>query len=117
MWIIEAVPKDKYYLYGKIQLYVDRETYQGAFNRKFSWQGDLMNTYYVLGMLTKGFTRPDGQEDRIWASNMGYQTAENVKMNRATVAGRKWSATSALDVMVDYDPKDFTVEALARAGK
>jgi hypothetical protein len=24
MWIIEATPKDKYYLYGKIQLYVDQ---------------------------------------------------------------------------------------------
>ncbi|MBI3784985.1 MAG: DUF1329 domain-containing protein, partial [Deltaproteobacteria bacterium] len=30
MWIIEGIPKDKYYLYGKIQLYIDKETYQGG---------------------------------------------------------------------------------------
>lgn len=39
MWIIEGVPRDKYYLYGKIQLYIDEETFQGAWNRKFSWSG------------------------------------------------------------------------------
>src|SRR3989449_1049230 len=26
-WVIEGVPKDKYYLYGKIQLYIDKETF------------------------------------------------------------------------------------------
>ncbi|MFM7144183.1 MAG: hypothetical protein ACKO2K_19950, partial [Alphaproteobacteria bacterium] len=62
-------------------------------------------------------TRPDGTEDYIQGSNLSFQCAENVKMNRSTVAGRKWSPTSALDVMVTYDPKDFTVEALARVGK
>src|SRR6185369_17465308 len=29
VWIIEATPKDKYYLYGKAQLLIDKETYQG----------------------------------------------------------------------------------------
>src|SRR5262249_29844364 len=26
-WIIEGIPRDKYYLFGKIQLYIDKETY------------------------------------------------------------------------------------------
>ncbi|MFM7736318.1 MAG: outer membrane lipoprotein-sorting protein [Alphaproteobacteria bacterium] len=118
MWIIEAVPKDKYYLYGKIQLYVDKETYQGAFNRKFSWQGDLMNTYYVLGMLTKGFTRPDGHEDRIWASNMGFQTAENIKMNRATVSGLQIDGKEpASDRRLTFEPSFFDFNSLQRFGK
>ena len=118
MWIIEATPKDKYYLYGKVQLYVDKETYQGAFNRKFSWQGDLMNTYYVLGMINRPNTRPDGQEDWIWASNMGYQTAENVKMNRATVSGLMVdSKDPASDRRLMFDPAFFDFNALQRFGK
>ena len=38
---------------GDWQLYVETAAFLydvRAFNRKFSWQGDLMNTYYVLGM-------------------------------------------------------------------
>src|SRR5207247_1975306 len=31
-WVIEGVPKDKYYLYGKVQLWIDDLTWQGAWN-------------------------------------------------------------------------------------
>jgi hypothetical protein len=41
-WVIEGVPKDKYYLYGKIELWIDDQSWQGAWNRKFSWQGELL---------------------------------------------------------------------------
>jgi len=50
-WIIEGVPKDSYYLFGKIQLYIDKETYHGAYNRKFDWKGELLNTYSVSAAL------------------------------------------------------------------
>src|SRR5207253_718511 len=46
-WILEGVPKDKYYLYGRLELWVDDYTWQGAWNRKFSWQGELLNVYQV----------------------------------------------------------------------
>src|SRR5262249_57218007 len=89
VWVLEATPKDKYYLYGKVQLYIDKETYQGVYNRKFNWRDELMNTYTILGMMYDKRTRPDGREDWILNSNMGYQVAENIKMNRATVSGLK----------------------------
>ena len=59
-WIVEGVPKDRYYLYGKLELYIDKETYQGAWNRKFSWQGELLNTLQVMAYQLQPYTRPDG---------------------------------------------------------
>ena len=114
----KATPKDKYYLYGKIQLYVDRETYQGAWNRKFGWNGELLNTYYVLGFQTHKFTRPDGSVEWLWGSNMGYQMAENIKMNRATVSGQLAPGKDpANDRRVHYDPSFFDFTTLQRFGK
>ena len=43
-WVVEGVPKDRYYLFGKLELYIDKETFQGAWNRKFDWKGELLNT-------------------------------------------------------------------------
>ena len=86
-WVIEGVPKDKYYLYGKIQLFIDRETYQGAWNRKFSWNGELLNTLQVMVFDYHKYTRPDGISEYIQGSNMSFQCAENIKANRATIAG------------------------------
>jgi hypothetical protein len=118
MWIIEAVPKDRYYLYGKIELYIDKETYQGAFNRKFSWKGELVNTYYVLGMLSHQRKRPDGGVEWLWGSNMGYQVAENLKANRATVSGLTApDKDPANDRRIRYDPSFFDFATLQRFGK
>ncbi|HZR80731.1 MAG TPA: outer membrane lipoprotein-sorting protein [Candidatus Binatia bacterium] len=118
MWVLEATPKDKYYLYGKVQLFIDKETYQGAFNRKFNWQGDLMNTYLIMGFLSHKHVRPDGREDWLWGSNMGYQTAENIKMNRATVSGLEApSKDVANDRRIPYDPAFFDFNTLQRFGK
>lgn len=117
-WIIEAVPKDKYYLYGKIQLYIDKETYQGAWNRKFEWSGELLNTLQVAAYQRKELTRPDGAKEYLWASNFGFQCAENVKMNRATVSGL---AAKGKDVpndrRVSFDPSFFDFTTLQRFGK
>ncbi len=117
-WLIEAVPKDKYYLYGRIELYVDKETYQGAYNRKFSWSNELLNTYYIMGFMSHKFDRPDGGQEVLWGSNMGYQAAENIKMNRATVSGLLAPTKNpANDRRVPYDPSFFDVNTLQRFGK
>lgn len=118
MWILEATPKDRYYLYGKVQLYLDAETFQGAFNRKFAWNGELLNTYYVLGFASAKYTRPDGGEEWLWGSNMGYQVAENIKMNRATVSGQLAPGKDpANDRRVPYDANFFDFNTLQRFGK
>ncbi|GIW44592.1 MAG: hypothetical protein KatS3mg077_1874 [Candidatus Binatia bacterium] len=87
VWVIEGVPKDRYYLYGRVELYIDKETYQGAWNRKFGWNGEHVNTLQVVAYQRDKNTRPDGKTDYQWSSHFSFQCAENVKLNRATVAG------------------------------
>ncbi len=116
-WVIEGVPKDRYYLYGKIQLYIDKENYQGAWNRKFSWQGELLNTLQIMAYKLMPYTRPDGTVDWINGSNMSYNVAENIKANRATVAGLKADPKSALDTHVKFDAGFFDMNSLSRFGK
>jgi hypothetical protein len=116
-WIVEAVPHDRYYLYGKIELYIDKETFQGSWNRKFSWQGELLNTLQVMAYNLVAYTRPNGMVDYIQGSNMSYQTAENIKANRATIAGLKSDPKSIFDGHVTYEPGLFDMNALSRFGK
>lgn len=117
-WIIEATPRDKYYLYGKIQLYIDKETYQGAWNRKFGWTGELLNTLQTLAYQKQELARPDGQHEWLWASSQSYQCAENVKMNRATLGGLLPQGKDIPnDRRVRYEPSFFDYTTLQRFGK
>ncbi|HXJ37278.1 MAG TPA: DUF1329 domain-containing protein [Candidatus Eisenbacteria bacterium] len=116
-WIVEGVPRDTYYLFGKIQLYIDTVSYQGAWNRKFGWKGDLLAIHQVMAWNPMPFTRPDGKVDYNQGSNQAYQTVENVKMNRATVAGIKSSPTAGFYLRGKLDPALYDIDALARSGK
>jgi hypothetical protein len=117
-WVIEGTPRDKYYLYGRIELYIDKETYQGAWNRKFAWSGELLNTLQIAAFQLHPYTRPDGIVDHIQGSNMAYQCAENIKMNRATTAGTLAPMNDpASDVRVPFDPAFFDMSTLSRYGK
>ena len=113
VWVLEAVPKDHYYLYGKIELWIDDYTYTGAWNRKFSWQGDLLNTYQVTGPPSVPFNATE----RWLGSTFGYQTAENVKASRATVAGTSLPGDVAQDRRLPLAPSFFDYQTLNRFGK
>ena len=63
------------------------------------------------------YTRPNGDVDYIQGSNMSYQTAENIKQHRATIAGLKSDPKSALDVHVTFEPGLFDMNSLSRYGK
>jgi hypothetical protein len=117
MWVIEAVPKDKYYLYGKMELYVDKITYQGAWNSKYSWKGELLNTYQVMAFIPAELQRPDGTKDWVQGSTMAYQCAENIKRDQATVAGIKSSPRSGFDSNITFDDSYFEMSTLNRFGK
>ena len=118
VWVVEGTAKDQFYLYGRIELYVDKVTFQGAWNRKFSWQGELLNTLQVLtGAAMKPFERPDGRVDYLRGTNMAYQCAENIKANRATIAGLKSDPKGGFDYHVTFSPNVFDVNSLSRFGK
>jgi hypothetical protein len=116
-WLLHGVPKDKYYLYGHLDLYIDKITFQGSWNRKFSWKGELLNTLQVMAFIPKKVTRPDGKVDYVQGSNMAFQCAENIKNNQATVAGIKSSPKSGFDSHVTFDPMFFDVSSLSKFGK
>ena len=116
-WVIEGVPEDKYYLYGRMELYIDKLTFQGAWNRKFAWNGELLNTYQVMAFIPQKVTRPDGQVDFVQGSNMAFQCAENIKRDQATVAGIKSSPKSGFDSHITFDPNYFDMNSLSRFGK
>jgi hypothetical protein len=113
-WVIEGVPKDKYYLYGKIELWIDDQSWQGAWNRKFSWQGELLNVYQVMGFATADFNATE----RWWGSTQGFQLSENIKAERATVSGMLGrGADPASDRRIPLNPDFFDYQSLNRFGK
>ena len=117
VWILEGVPKDKYYLYGRIELRIDQENWQGSFNRKFSWQGELLNTSSVSQ--GPGWVLPDGKHYLSVGGCGGSaaQIAENVKMNRATVATISPKADIPNDRYITLEPSFFDYQTLYRFGK
>jgi hypothetical protein len=116
-WIIEGVPHDRYYMFGKLQLLIDTVSYQGAWNRKFGWKDELLAIHQVMAWNPMPFTRPDGKVDYNQGSNQAFQTVENVKMNRATVAGIKSSPKAGFYLRFKFNPAAFDLDRLSQSGK
>jgi len=116
-WIVEAIPKDRYYLFGKLVMYIDKDSFQGAWDRKFDWKGELITTYQVMAYNPQPVTRPDGGVDYVQGSNMGYQTAEAIKLERATIAGVKSTPNSVFHLRIPFNESKFALDSLAQGGK
>jgi hypothetical protein len=116
-WVVEGVPRDRYYLYGKLQLFIDGTTFAGAWNRKASWKGEALNTTQTIAYDPHPVTRPDGRTDWVQGSTHAFQCSENLKLRRATVAGIKSSPGAGFDSRVAFDPSHFALESLSRYGK
>jgi len=117
-WVVEGVPNDRYYLYGRVELWIDAESWIGAWNRKFSWKDEVLNTYQVYGYLNAPAPVPGGGSEWFWASQTAWQCAESLKNNRATLAGLRADPTLPFDRRVKL-PVDrlFDVNTLSRFGK
>lgn len=115
-WVIEGIPKDRYYLYGKIELYIDKGTYHGAWNRKYDWKGNLMNSYQVLAY-PRAAEVPGVKGEYLWASTMIYRCAFNVKAGRATCPVVRASPTWPNARRIPIDPGFFDYQTLIRVGK
>jgi hypothetical protein len=111
--VVEGIPKDRYYLFGKLELWIDAYTYQGAWNRKFSWKGELLNTFQSMAPPSAPFN----DKERWNGQTFGYQLAENVKMGRATLGGRLPPGNGPQDLRVPIEPSFFNYDALSRFGK
>jgi hypothetical protein len=118
-WVVEGVPRDRYYFFGRLQLWIDAESWAGAYNRKFSWKDELLNSYGVTGYLNHPATREGSDEvEWLWASQQSWQCAENVKLQRATLTGIRARPTGPLDRRVTHDVHQlFNLQSLSRFGK
>jgi len=115
MWIIEAIPKDPRYLYGRVILRFDVETYQGSFASKYDRAGKLLLTYQAA---TGAFYTGDGGKTYISAGGTTVRTGENFYYKRATVVlfpPRRRENPS--DYRIPLATNLFTVDALTRIGK
>jgi len=115
-WVVEGTPHDKYYLYGHLELWIDTETWSGAWNRKFSWAGELINTYQITASVNHKAGSPQDPE---WvpAAAAAYACAENVKMNRATIAGMRPDPQAPFYRRVPMQSSLFDSQSLTRFGK
>jgi hypothetical protein len=115
IWVIEARPRDPYYLFSRIELGIDQETFQGVSSRKFDAQGTLLRNLQFLVAAPQPIELA-GETLRLPASSMGYILAENLKQDRATVAGTVPPGKSIHERRVPLDPALFALERLG-AGK
>jgi hypothetical protein len=72
-----------------------------------------MNTYQITGPATA----PYNDKERWWGSTFGWQCAENVRANRATLAGLQPNAEVPSDRRIPLEPSFFDYATLNRVGK
>ena len=114
MWLVEAVPRDTHYLYGRIVLRIDAETYLGSWTSKFDRAGVLVAAYQVCN---GSYYSPDG---KIWISTGGIaiQTAESILYKRATaVLFPPRNPGNPADWRVPTDADGFSPDVLTRLGR
>jgi hypothetical protein len=111
VWIVEGVPKDRYYLYGRIVLRFDKEGWSGTYNSKYDWQGQILNSY----MPVYGPYFNIGGEWRRYAAAL-FTMSQNWKMNRATVSYAD-PKNPRYQSRISYPDGFFNIDKLMQKGK
>ena len=106
--------RTSYYLYGKIELWIDAETWDGSWNIKFSWQGDVVHSYQTMARVNQ---QAENDARSCPASTQVWACAENFKMNRATLGGMRADPKAPFVRRIQIDSNIFDSQALSRYGK
>jgi hypothetical protein len=112
-WIVEAVPKDPYYLYGKLVLRFDKEIFLGSYSSKYDWQGKLLATYSAV---RTNIVQVAPGELWAWAGG-SVALALNWKLDRATAAGIVAGENVPADSRVPLSPSLFSLQKLMMLGR
>ncbi len=115
VWIVEATPRDPNYLFGRLVLRFDAETYQGSFTTKFDRAGTVMMSYQAA---TGAYYSGDNGQTYIPAGGIAVRTVENYPYTRATVVlfpPRR--RENPADYRIPLSPDAFNADALIRFGK
>jgi hypothetical protein len=111
VWIVEGIPKDRYYLYGKLILRFDKEAWRGTYSSKYDWQGQILNSYLPL----YGPYFNIAGEWRSYAATL-FTMSQNWKMNRATVSYAD-PQNPRYQSRISYPESFFNIDSLMRQGK
>jgi len=115
MWIVEATPRDPNYLYGRIMLRFDAETYQGSFATKYDRAGTPLMSYQAA---TGSYYTGDGGRTYIPAGGTTVRTSENFLYKRATVVLFPLrNPENPADYRIPLSADLFNMDALIRLGK
>ena len=112
-WVIEAVPKDPYYLYGKLVLRFDKDIYLGSYSSKYDWQGNLIASYAAV---RTNVVKVAPGEFWGWAGG-AVATALNWKQDRATTAGIVVGEAVPADSRIPLDANLFSLQRINAAAK
>ena len=104
VWEVEAIPRDRYYLYGRILLRFDTKLFRGTYNSKYDWRGQIMQVYSPC---TPFGRTPDGRKFYPYLATVdGVTFGENLKLNRATSGGNQKEFWEDLGLPFETEPFD-----------
>ena len=112
-WVVEAVPKDPYYLYGKLVLRFDKEVYLGSYSSKYDWQGNLAGSYSAI---RTNIVKVAPGELWGWAGS-SVAMALNWRLDRATTAGIVAGQNVPADSRISLSPSLFSLQGLNERGR
>ena len=105
------MPRDPYYLFRRLEISLDQETFQGVGSRKFDAQGAVLRSLQFLIYASQPVENGD---EVLSASSMGYIVAVNTKADRATVAGTVPPGRSVHRRRLPLHPRLFALEQLGK---
>jgi hypothetical protein len=111
LFIVEAKPRDPLYLFSRIEIGIDTETFQGVSSRKFDAQGVLLRSLQFLLAASQPI-EVKGEKLLLPATSMGYLLAENTRQDRATVAGTTPPGRSTHERRLPLDVDLFSLDRL-----
>jgi hypothetical protein len=112
VWIVEAVPKNPYYIYGKQVLYFDKDNFRGYWKSKYDWKGGILMNYQVPESLIQ---KIDGSPGYMRLSHSGgVAIVNNVRQDKATVSGLPVADT---ENWLQIPDEIYETERVVRYGK
>ena len=112
-WVVEAVPKDQYYLFGKLVFRFDKELFMGSYSSKYDWQGNLIGSFSAI---RTNIVKVAPGELWGWAGG-AVAVALNWKLDRATTAGIVAGANVPADSRIPLSPNLFSLQRLSDKGR
>jgi hypothetical protein len=112
-WVVEAVPKDPYYLFGRLVFRFDKDLFMGSYSSKYDWQGNLIGSYSAI---RTNIVRAAPGELWGWAGG-AVAVALNWKLDRATTAGIVAGQNVPADSRIPLSPHLFSLQRLMERGR